>query len=712
MSPEQARGQTVDKRTDIWAFGCVLFEMCAQQPPFAGATISDAQAALIEREPDWNMLRAGTPANLVRLLRRCLTKDQKLRLRDIGEARIALAHDADIATAAPRSTTRRAVAITAVLATAASLFIAFAVFGWPRPGPSASPPPNRLFVPPPEGTTFRLNPGYTFFALSPDGSKLAFVAGPDRASPSAGKSRLWLRHMDDDVTRPIEGTEGASSAFWSPDSQSLAFFAGAKLNRIDLPGGPVVPICAAGMYGHGSWGANGVILLGRLNGKSIDAVSAAGGGGDPVQVVTRNQSQGETRVHWPWFLPDGKRFLYTARLDDGEGEVRLARLRLDDREGTAPPVPAEEDTRTIIKESSNAQWVGKDTVVFVRDGALMAQRVDEAWRLLGKPFMIAKRVEYFLTSSRAMFSTSQTGSVAYHSGQDIGQLVWADGTGEEIVTIGGYSEYQPVSARLSQDESALLVARRREGLGTFDIWRLNLNVSPVTEKQLTFDRGSEITPIFINDGRDIVFAGDSPGSLPHLFRKDLATGKQEWVLPPGYQQTAQDFSSSGRTVIYSERGSEESAAFRLFEVPLDGSVSGMPLLQDYKLGVTNARLSPVNDRVMTFATNDGAGQIDVYVATRPVTSPKKVADKVSGPARWSRDGNRIYFIRDEAMMTATVSTVPSLTVGKPEKLFDLRRTASLQDVSRDGRFLLLVSHVRAGMHPITVDLDTLASTRQ
>ena len=189
MSPEQARGQAVDKRTDIWAYGCVLFEMCAHQPPFAGATISDAQAAVIEREPDWELLRAGTPANLVRLLRRCLTKDPKLRLRDIGEARIALEHGTDTADVAPRSDRRRlatVAAIAAILATAASLAIAFAILGPPRPNPSASASPARFEVPPPEGTVFNRNPGRTFFALSPDGLQLAFIAATDRSGLQVG----------------------------------------------------------------------------------------------------------------------------------------------------------------------------------------------------------------------------------------------------------------------------------------------------------------------------------------------------------------------------------------------------------------------------------------------------------------------------------------------------------------------------------------------
>ena len=708
MSPEQARGQAVDKRTDIWAFGCVLFEMCAHQPPFAGATISDAQAAVIEREPDWQLLRAGTPANLVRLLRRCLTKDPKLRLRDIGEARIALEPDTDTAEVAPRSERRHVAAIAAIaaiLATAASFAIAFAIFGPPRSGPSVSPSPVRFEVAPPEGTNFSNNPGQTFFALSPDGSQLAFIAAAEAASAS-GRNRLWLRRVADLEAQPQRGTEGATSMFWSPDGLSLAFLADRKLKRIDLPDGAVVTICDdAGTYGHGTWGAGGVILLGRINGTSIDAVPAAGG--DPVPILPIDQTKGEVRVHWPWFLPDGKRFLYTATLNDWKGEVRLAQLLLDG-EGKPRPVQ-EEGTRRILSATSNTQWADPDVVVFVREGVLMGQRVDlEAARPLAEPFPIADRVEYFLTSSRAMFSASLAGSVAYHSGKNIGQLVWADRNGNEIGTIGSPSDYQPYAARLSPDDSALLAARAVAGLGTLDIWRINLGRG--NEQQLTSNRGSEISPVWIGEG-SMLFAGDSPGSLPHLFRKDLATGAEDQLLPSGYQQASMDASSDGRTVFYVERGSGGSSGFRLFQLPLARDASPTPLTVG-PLSVSHMRLSP-DDRAMTFVGGDGEGRMDLYVSPVPVASlPEKVADRVSGPARWSRTEGRIYFVKDDTMMTLAVSTVPEFRVGAPEPLFKLRRKERLQDLSRDGRFLLLVPQLRAVEHPITVWTAAISSTRR
>jgi eukaryotic-like serine/threonine-protein kinase len=705
MSPEQARGQPVDKRTDIWAFGCVLFEMCARQPPFAGATISDTQAAVVEREPDWELVRADTPPSLVRLLRRCLRKDPKLRLRDIGEARIALSPDSAAEDLPVRPGKRRVAAIAAILGLVA-LASGVAVYGPSRSNGTAQPASVRFPVPPPEANKFSLNLGRTFFALSPDGSQLAFIARP--APGSTDRSRVWIRALSELRAQPLRGTDGATSVFWSPDGRKLAFFADRKLKRIDLPDGAVVTIFddVEPAYSHGTWGAGEIILLGRINGTSIDAVPATGG--VPVQILSRNQSKGEVRVHWPWFLPDGKRFLYTALLDDAEGEVRLAELRPNDREGNSRPVQREEDTRKVLSASSNAQWVDPDVVVFVREGVLMGQHVDvAASRPREEPFQIAEPVEYFLTSSRAMFSASWTGSVAYHAGQDIGQLVWADRNGNEVGTIGSPSDYQPFSARLSPDDSALLVARKRPGLG-FDIWRMNLNLGPVTEQLVTSNRGSEVSPVWIDD-RTIVFAGDSPGSLPHLFRKDLATGNEEQLLSPGWQQASMDVFSNG-TVAYVERG---SGGFRLFQLP-SGRGASPTLLLPGPLSVTHMHLSP-DERAMTFISGQNEGRMDVHVSTVSVTNAAQlVAAGVSGPARWSRDENRIYYLSLDGitMMTVAVRTVPSLKVYKPEQLFKLRRQARLQDVFRDGRFLLLVPQVRADEHPITVWTAAIPSRRR
>jgi serine/threonine protein kinase/Tol biopolymer transport system component len=735
MSPEQARGQAVDKRTDIWAFGCVLFEMCAHQPPFAGATIIEAQAAVIEREPDWKLLRAGTPATLVRLLRRCLTKDSKLRLRDIGEARIALEHETDAPEATPRAERKRPVAITAILATAASFAIAFAIFGPTRFGPFVPDSSVRFEVAPPEGTMFpfaaRLG-----FVLSPNGSKLAFLAGPSPGSTR--QSLVWVRPVPDGEAQPVVGTEGAMSfyaVFWSPDGLSLAFFARGELKRINLANSKVETICAVkglgsnfalvNNFNHGTWGDR-VILLGRIDGTSIDAVPVAGGA--PVPILHINKAGGEALMHHPWFLPDGKRFLYTVRLDNGEGEVRLAQVRFNDREGEAQVVQLEGSPRTLMTASSNAQWVDPDVVVFAREGVLMGQRVNlEAARPRGEPFPIAARPTHNFATSFANFSVSSlTGSVAYFSVEDSGQLVWADRNGKEVGTIGSPGGYLGDSVRLSPDDSALLFARNRRGLGTSDIWRHNFN-GP-TEQQLTSKPGNERNPVWIN-ARDIVYAGESFRSPAKLFRID-GTGSDEPILPAGIQQVYMDVFPGGREVMYVERTSGGSTLFRL---PLARGATPTPLQLDQKK-ISQMRLSP-DGSMMTFI--DGPpGAADVYVSTVPVTSPSlRVADRtaVSSPPRWSRKGDEIYYLvratgqglkppalvrnssehltRDFTMISRTVRTVPQLTLGPAVELFKLRRTAFLEDVSIDGRFLLLVPQALGSYEPYAVWTNAISTRR-
>lgn len=698
MSPEQARGQPVDKRTDIWAFGCVLFSMCARRPPFEDVSGSDTLAAVMERGPEWSLLPASTPRYLDRLLRRCLTRDPKLRLRDIGEARIALelGEDADVSQAPARQPRRLAsiVAIAGLLALAALLAVALYLRAPSAPILPATP--VSFSVSPPAGGLFNFHPGQTFFALSPDGSRLAFLASTESVPRLVqGESRIWLREMADVEARPLAGTDGATSPFWSPDSRSLAFFADGRLKRIDLPDGPAVTICELPFGStQGTWGADDVILVGHTRGTGIYAVPAAGG--TTREILTPNRSKGEVRVLWPWFLPDGRRFLLTARLDDGDGKLQVGTL--------------DGSTRTVMSVSSNTQWIDPDIVVFAREGVLMGQRVDlEGARPIGAPFSIAQQVEYFFTTSRATFAASRTGTVAYHPGGDLQQLVWVDRNGNESGTISKPAAYEPHSARLSRDGRMLLTARRRPGLGTFDIWRLNL-FRQTEEEQLTSGRGSELTPVWIDGERAILFAGDSPGSVPHLFRRDLATGAEEQILPPGPQQLVMDMLPGGRAVAYAER--QTAGEFKIFQLPLTAGATPAPLLPP-QFDSSAMRVSP-DGRAIAF-TVARSGRRDLYVAQLPVTrEPELAATGVWSAPRWSPDGRQLYSLGDDRTMMSIpiIRTAPSLEVGMPRNLFELKQSASLLEVSREGRFLMLVPKVRAAERPIIVGTAAISSTQR
>ena len=397
MSPEQARGQAVDKRTDVWSFGCVLYEMLTGRPAFGGATTTDTLAAVIDREPDWTALPADTPDPVRRILTACLVKDAKRRLRDIGDVRIWLDRDrrsdepsrVQVRSSAWRSRTRVAVAAAVLV-----LVVAAVAIGWllrQETTPSVRGGPIHLALPPPAGLLFSNDVERLAFALSPDGAQLAFITS-DR-----GATRMWVRRLSAATAQPVDGTDGARSLFWSPDSTAIAFFAGDKLKRIDVKGGAPVTICdvAAGVGQYGSWSAGNEIVYASVEGDAVYRVPLAGG--TPVAVVERDRARGETRVTWPWFLPDGKRFIFITRLQDGSGQLTIAG---DDR----PP-------RRIAPLHSIVQWVDPGYLVFAREGTLLAQRFDlAAERLVGEPMPIADRVEHVYSTAKAAFTTSRTGS--------------------------------------------------------------------------------------------------------------------------------------------------------------------------------------------------------------------------------------------------------------------------------------------------------------
>ena len=310
---------------------------------------------------------------------------------------------------------------------------------WWRPLSGARPIPVRFSISPPQGNQFESDVERTHLAFSPDGSQLAFIA----AAPGAAR-RVWLRSISGVVPRSLAGTEGANSLFWSPDGRSLGFFAGNKLKRLDLPDGAAVPLCdvAEVMGLTGTWGADGEILFAGVEGEAIVGVSTHSG--NPSARITPDQSRGEVRVNWPWFLPDGRRFLYLSRLRDGSG-----RLTLGERGRPSRP---------IVSAVSNVQWVDPDYLVFARDGILVGQRFDLAMaRLVGEPFSIAEPVAYSYSTARAEFATSRNGNLVYQSSTDLARLTWSDRHGNRIGEIGAPGNYQ--SLRLSPEGGRVLFDR-------------------------------------------------------------------------------------------------------------------------------------------------------------------------------------------------------------------------------------------------------------
>jgi serine/threonine protein kinase/Tol biopolymer transport system component len=700
MSPEQARGHAVDKRTDIWAFGCVLYEVLTGRPAFAGATMSDTVAAVLTHEPDWAALPPTTPPFLSRLLERCLEKDPTRRQRDIGDARLELAQGDEISQVDReqrepplrwRGRTAAAAGVGGVALVAAAFVLG--VFLRREPSPPAPVTPVRFSVFPPQGSRFLHTVVTTFPALSPDGSQLAFVAF---ATPN--RPQIWLRPISGLEARVVPGTEGALSVFWSPDGRSLAFLADRKLKRIDLPGGAAVPLCDVPAFvSAGAWGSGGTILFASSMGGPIFSVSSAGGLAEAI--VTPDPSRGE-RVEWPSFLPDGKRFLYLSQRPDSTGQLMLG------ARGRA--------SKAIVSAVSNVQWVDPDYLVFAQEGVLVAQRFDQASeRIVGAPVYIAEPVDRFLTSGRAMFTTSRSGTIAYHSYANVARLVWVDRTGREVGTVGAPGDY--LNVRLSPDGGTVLFERTKPGIGTWDLWTIDL--ARGFETRLTSDPSSEAFPVWMPDGRAILFADESHSTTLNLARKRLDTGVEDQLLPMGTQQRRpSDVSPDGHTLLFTERTTRGTV--NVFTLPLSGPAVPSALFGS-RFSESDPRFSP-DGRAMAFVS-DESGRLEVYVAPFPSTGGKTLVSTgitfgdLTGGARWSHDGRELFYVStDRRLMAVPIRTTPMLEVGTPVPLFTLQgRAWSDFAVTADGkRFLAVVPQAFAGEQPLTVILNWTAEIRR
>ena len=687
MSPEQARGRTVDKRADIWAFGAVLFEMLTSRRAFPGEDITETVVSVISKEPDWPALPSSTSNSVRSLLRRCLDKDPKQRLRDIGEARLAL--DGAFGTAASptpsaTSSSRGRLAWSA-LAVAVVGMVAMVVptVRHLRETPRPAPPEARVDIVTP--ATDRP----TDFALSPDGRQIAFVASGD------GASRLWLRSLATTTAQPLSGTEGATAApFWSPDGRSIGFFAGDALKRLDLGGGAPRTLAPVITGAGGTWNADGVIVFASSRTSSLMRVSATGG--VPAAVTTLGpQQQGHIA---PYFLPDGRRFLFfTIGVPDSAG-IYLGAL-----DGSAPTRLTPADSAGVFlpsglgpgEASREGGWLLR-----VQAGTLVAQRLDGAKAALtGEPVTLADGVAVNSRLYQSAVSVAATGLMAYRTGRGSRrQLTWVDRSGTGRGILGDPDGNALSGPRVSPDGRRVVVDRTVQG--NRDVWLLD----GARTSRITFDAAEDNFPLWSPDGTRMVFRSQRTGAGDLYQKPTSGADVEERLVASNQLLTPMSWSADGRFMLYSSQDPKTSAD--LWVLPMVGDHTPSVFLKTPFREIYGV-FSP-DGRWVAYMSNE-SGPMEIFVRPFvPPVSTGKAAAAVGGKWQvstaggispiWRPDGKELYFLSPAGEMMAAPITVTGSTIepGAPVVLFPTRifgggmdaQQGRQYDVAPDGRFLI------------------------
>jgi Tol biopolymer transport system component len=705
MSPEQARGKVVDKRTDLWSFGCVLFEQLTGKQAFDGEDITEILAAVVKIEPDWNLLPENTPPIIRKLLRRCLQKDKTLRLRDAGDARLEI-HETLTTTApadpvaaqrkGPLSNIRAAWSIAAIAIVLAAL--GWGAFAYFRRAP-AGPQPVRFFVSPPgAGRLAMVAPTITGasvnpLAVSPDGSRIAIVAaGAD------GKSQLLVRSLDTLAAQPLAGTEGAFQPFWSPDSRFIGFFAGGKIKKIEVSGGPPITLCDAPDPRNGTWNRDGVILFGPSANSALARVSAAGG----VPTAATTLRQGETVHVRPFFLPDSQHFLYRAATGPGGGPIYVGSLNSAERKFL------------FNADSSNVAY-SEGHLLFLREKTLMAQPFDARRLVLtGDAFPIAENILTGVTTNPVgVFSVSENGVLVYETGAPTAgdQLLWLDRNGKQMSVLGDPALYTDLE--LSPDGKRASVSISDQAGKERDIWFYD--VARGLRTRFTFGAGAAVSSIWSPDGSRIVFDAIRKGHLDLYQKSSSGAGTEEVLLEDNLDKYPTSWSPDGKFIIYHTVPGQTGR--ELFTFPLSGDHKPVPFLNT-KFDVAFGQFSP--DGRWVAYRSDESGRNEVYVAPFPGPGEKWQISTAGGTLpRWRRDGTEIFYLApDNKLMVATVNGKgASFEVRAVNPLFETRIALGGRyqyDVSPDGqRFLInTLPEQAASADPITVVLNWTAGLKK
>jgi serine/threonine protein kinase len=688
MSPEQARGGAVDKRADIFAFGCVLFEMLTGGRAFGGDTISDTIASVLAREPDIASLPESTPPALRRLMERCLEKDVTRRLRDIGEARIHIdsivaGETGDPDAAAPDATAKRG---TPVVAWAlAGVFAVAAALSWLlKPADKIETEPPRLLrseLSAPTDAPFELSslhPGPA--TLSPDGHHVTFSArGQD------GRDLLWVRSLTDDAARPLSGTDGAGYPFWSPDSRTIGFFAQGNLKKVDITGAPPFTICTARVGKGGTWNSDNVIVFAPTFNGPLHRVGAAGGQSDTVTALNTDASENSHR--FPSFLPDGNHFLYFVRTSaqtQNESSIWVSAL-----DGGV--------NKRLFTCRSQAEYAAGH-ILYVRDGTLMARPFDtDALEFTGDPFALATPVKFLAPASRGIFSASNEGKLVFLKGAENpgAKLMWLDREGDEIAQLGERANYD--YPRISPDEKSVAVEVVDPQTAAVDLWIFDVDRG--IRSRFTFGPATMSSlPTWSPDGEVIAFRHEL-NAVVDIYAKTFAgTDTATALLVGAGVDQPTDWSSDGRFMAFERFG---QGAGDIWILPLEDGAEPTAYAAT-EFNELQAAFSP-DVKWLAYVSTE-SGRAEVYVGPFPGPGRKwQISTNGGFWPQWRGDGREIFYqTQNNRMMSVDIDYVRnSIAIGEERELFT-HASGSDFDVSADGQRFLVVHEEGQINEPLTL----------
>ncbi len=698
MSPEQVRGEEADAESDIFAFGCVLYELLTGRRAFARPSAAETIVAILQDQPP-ALAEAATnlPPELESVVRHCLEKKAEHRFeaaRDLSFAlRALLGRSSATPVHSQRARLRLAPVVWGLVGASLLAALVFANRTLNRTPQAASSIRFAVALP---GAWVGTEVESSFMAVSPDGQHMAFVV------ESEGLRKLWVRSRDSVSATMLPGSEGAASPFWSPDSRWIGFFARGQLKKIEAAGGPPQVLCNLPIaVGSASWGRDGTILFAGQGGDAEGIHRVSDTGGQTRLVIKPDKSRGEAWHFWPQFLPDGRHFLYLTSDSAFKGDAVVI--------GSLDAEPG----RVLIRTSSRVEYIPPGYLLYVSDGTLMARRFDvKTLGFTGEPIPIADQVRYFSPTGYADFSASES-LIVYRAGEIASQLVWVDRNGRQLEVVGKRGQYE--EPRLSPDGRRVALGIVDPTVGTMDILALDLTRN-LSTRVTTGRRNTEYGPVWSPDGKSLAFVADLQGP-PHLHRMAASgAGEAEALVPPESQvQWADDWSSDGRFIVYAKSSTRTSTD--IWVLPLFGDRTPFPLLNS-PFAEREARFSP-DGRWIAYVS-DESGANDVYVRLFRISAKRadekwKISTAGGSQPVWRRDGRELFYLAtDNRLMAVPVKAAASFEAAAPTTLFKTESAAEHSyDVAADGqRFLINANVTKADALPITAVVNWTASLKR